>query len=280
MANTRQQGVDDARLNGITCGPLPGSRKIMVPGARHAGVRVPMREVKLSPTRAKGPDGQSRLVENAPITVYDTSGPYTDPEARIDLRRGIATDRRAWVLSRNDVEELPGLTSEYGRARMEDPALAALRFPGERRPLRAKGGRAVSQMAYAKRGEVTPEMEYVAIREQARVEAAMGRTHHRGEAFGAVMPREITPEFVRDEIARGRAIIPANINHPELEPMIIGRNFRVKVNANIGNSAVASTIEDEVEKMVWSIRWGADTVMDLSTGRNIHETRELSLIHI
>ncbi len=274
MANTRQQGVDDERLEGITSGPLPGSRRVWVQGERHPSVRVPMREVALSPTRSKGPDGAPRLVANAPVTVYDTSGPYTDPEARIDLRRGVEAVRRAWVTGRGDVEELRGLTSDYGRARLADASLDGLRFPGERRPMRAKGGRAVTQMHYARRGEVTPEMEYVAIREQAKVDEAAARGHHRGESFGAVMPRRITPEFVRDEVARGRAIIPANVNHPEVEPMVIGRNFRVKVNANIGNSAVASTIEDEVEKMVWAIRWGADTVMDLSTGRNIHETRE------
>ncbi len=274
MANTRQQGVDEARLQGITCGPLPGSRKVYAAGAMHPSVRVPMREISLAPTRAKGPGGASQLVANAPVTVYDTSGPYTDPTAHIDLRKGIATDRRAWVLSRGDVEELPGLSSQYGRDRLGDASLDALRFPGERKPLRARGSTPVTQMHYARRGEVTPEMEYIALREQAGVEESTAKGYHRGEAFGAVMPRKITPEFVRDEVARGRAIIPANINHPEVEPMIIGRNFRVKINANIGNSAVASTIEDEVEKMVWSIRWGADTVMDLSTGRNIHETRE------
>ncbi|MFO0653417.1 MAG: phosphomethylpyrimidine synthase ThiC, partial [Polyangiales bacterium] len=274
MANTRQNGVDDERLKGITSGPLPGSRKVYVSGERHPSVRVPMREIALSQTRARGPNGTSQLVSNAPITVYDTSGPYTDPEMRIDLRKGVAASRRPWVLGRGDVEELSGLTSDYGRARLGDAALEALRFPGERKPLRAKAGRTTTQMHYARRGEITPEMEYIAIREQSKVDEAALKGHHRGEAFGAVMPRRITPEFVRDEVARGRAVIPANINHPEVEPMIIGRNFRVKVNANIGNSAVASTIEDEVEKMVWSIRWGADTVMDLSTGRNIHETRE------
>jgi phosphomethylpyrimidine synthase len=177
-------------------------------------------------------------------------------------------------MGRGDVEELPALSSEYGRVRLADPAVAALRFTGERRPLRARGSRAVTQMAYARRGEITPEMEYVALREQQRLDEALTRGAHRGERFGAAIPSRITPEFVRDEVARGRAIIPANINHPEHEPMAIGRNLLVKVNANIGNSAVASTIEEEVEKMVWSIRWGADTVMDLSTGRNIHETRE------
>jgi phosphomethylpyrimidine synthase len=274
MANHRQNGVDNERLKGITQGPLPGSRRIWVSGQQHPSVRVPMREVSLAATRVKAKDGTSQLVTNAPVTVYDTSGPYTDPDASIDVRKGIAQSRSEWVKSRGDVEELPGITSEYGRQRASDPALDAVRFPGERRPMRAKNGAAVTQMHYARRGIITPEMEYIAIREQAKVTEALTQSHHRGESFGAVIPRVITPEFVRDEVARGRAVIPSNINHTELEPMIIGRNFRVKVNANIGNSAVASTIEEEVEKMVWSIRWGADTVMDLSTGKNIHETRE------
>jgi len=274
MANTRQQGVDAQRLQGITGGAFPKSQKVYAQGSLHPTVRVPMRAVALSPTRVRDADGSTRLADNPPVTVYDTSGPYTDPSVAIDLRRGLAAPRREWVAARGDVEELPGLTSEYGRARLADPALAELRFPGERRPLRGKGGRAVTQMAYARKGIVTPEMEYIAIREQQRVDEADARGSHRGESFGAAIPRRVTPEFVRDEVARGRAVIPSNINHPEVEPMVIGRNFLVKVNANIGNSAVASTIEEEVEKMVWAIRWGADTVMDLSTGRNIHETRE------
>ncbi|MFO0603663.1 MAG: phosphomethylpyrimidine synthase ThiC [Polyangiales bacterium] len=274
MANTRQQGVDAQRLQGITGGAFPKSQKVYAQGSLHPTVRVPMRAVSLSPTRVRDADGATRLADNPPVTVYDTSGPYTDPSVTIDLRRGLAAPRREWVVARGDVEELAGLTSEYGRAQLADPALAELRFPGERRPLRGKGGRAVTQMAYARKGVVTPEMEYIAIREQQRVDEADARGSHRGESFGAAIPRKVTPEFVRDEVARGRAVIPSNINHPEVEPMIIGRNFLVKVNANIGNSAVASTIEEEVEKMVWAIRWGADTVMDLSTGRNIHETRE------
>jgi len=274
MADNRQRSVDPQRLQCITAGPFPRSKKVFVQGTLHPSVRVPMRAVSLSPTRVRDADGSTRLVENAPVTVYDTSGPYTDPSVTIDLRRGLPQHRREWITGRGDVEVLPELSSAYGRARMADPALAALRFPGERRPLRAKGGCAVTQMAYARRGIVTPEMEYIALREQQRVEEADAGRMHPGESFGASIPRKVTPEFVRDEVARGRAVIPCNINHPELEPMIIGRNFLVKVNANIGNSAVASTIEEEVEKMVWAIRWGADTVMDLSTGRNIHETRE------
>ena len=274
MSNTRQQGVDAQRLQGITGGPFPRSQKVYAQGALHPAVRVPMRAVSLSPTRVREADGSTRLADNPPVTVYDTSGPYTDPGVAIDLRKGLATARREWVVGRGDVEELPGLSSEYGRARLADPSLADLRFPGERRPLRGRGGRAVSQMHYARMGVVTPEMEYIAIREQQRIDAADAQGSHRGESFGAAIPRKVTPEFVRDEVARGRAVIPCNINHPEVEPMIIGRNFLVKVNANIGNSAVASTIEEEVEKMVWAIRWGSDTVMDLSTGRNIHETRE------
>ncbi|MEA2562777.1 MAG: hypothetical protein QOH06_4281 [Acidobacteriota bacterium] len=225
--------------------PFPNSTKIYVEGG-HPGVRVPMREIRLSPTPIRG--GQT--VENPPVTVYDTSGPYTDPSAEIDVHEGLAPLRREWIVGRGDVEELPAISSEYGRRRAADPVLTPIRFQNVRRPLRAKPGGNVTQMHYARKGIVTPEMEFIAIRER------------------------MTPEFVRDEVARGRAIIPSNINHPESEPMIIGRNFLVKINANIGNSAVTSSIEEEVEKMVWAIRWGADTVMDLSTGKNIHETRE------
>jgi phosphomethylpyrimidine synthase len=247
------------------------------------GVRVAMREIGLTPTRSAG-GGSATL--NQPITVYDTSGPYTDPAAAIDIRAGLPPLRRAWILGRNDVEELSDLSSEYGRRRAADPKLADLRFKHIRKPLRAKLGVNVTQMHYARKGLVTPEMEYIAIRENQLREAALeqagsnGQAHgggarqHPGQAWGAHIPSLIAPEFVRDEVARGRAIIPANINHPESEPMIIGRNFLVKINANIGNSAVASSIEEEVEKMVWATRWGADTVMDLSTGKNIHETRE------
>ena len=221
---------------------------------------------------------------NQPVTVYDTSGPYTDPSIAIDVRGGLAPMRQPWILDRQDVEELPAVTSAYGRLRAEDPKLAELRFQHIRKPLRAKAGMNVTQLHYARKGIITPEMEFIAIREnQSREVAAetgsrhgqgIGVAQHPGFAWGASIPLVITPEFVRDEVARGRAIIPSNINHPESEPMIIGRNFLVKINSNIGNSAVASTIEEEVEKMIWSIRWGADTVMDLSTGKNIHETRE------
>jgi phosphomethylpyrimidine synthase len=235
--------------------PFPASRKIFVEG-QQPGVRVPLREVALQPTRAF--DGS--LEANGTVRIYDTSGPYTDPEAAIDVTRGLAPLREAWILGRQDTVELDRPTSFYRQLRERDGDLEAIRFHGGRRPRKAAPGRNVSQMHYARQGIVTPEMEFIAIRENLGREAA-GR-------------RPITPEFVRDEVARGRAIIPANINHPETEPMIIGRNFLVKINANIGNSAVASSIEEEVEKMAWSIRWGADTVMDLSTGKNIHETRE------
>jgi phosphomethylpyrimidine synthase len=244
-----------------------------------------MREISLSPTRTANGGLPS---PNPSVTVYDTSGPYTDPGAAIDARTGLSSIRRPWVLGRNDVEELSRVSSEYGRLRAADPKLAHLRFQHVRKPLRAKPGMNVTQMHYARKGIVTPEMEFIAIRENQARELALHRAasngngsghgggvvQHPGQAWGACIPSRITPEFVRDEVARGRAIIPANINHPESEPMIIGRNFLVKINANIGNSAVASSIEEEVEKMVWAIRWGADTVMDLSTGKNIHETRE------
>src|SRR5215467_12458395 len=256
--------VDDAAVK-----PLPNSRKVYVEGAR--GVRVPMREIAQSDTPASfGPE------KNPPVYVYDTSGPYTDPEIRIDIRQGLAGLRAQWIAERGDSEELPGPSSRYGRERLADPKLAELRFDLKRKPRRAKAGRWVTQMHYARRGVVTPEMEFIAIRENQRRDALSDllTNQHRGERFGAAIPELITPEFVRDEVARGRAIIPANINHPETEPMIIGRNFLVKINANIGNSAVTSGIAEEVEKMTWAIRWGGDTVMDLSTGKHIHETRE------
>ncbi len=252
--------------------PLSGSRKIHVEGSR-PDIRVPMREIALSDTPAS-----FGAEKNPPVTVYDTSGPYTDPEATIDLRKGLPGIRAAWVEERNDTELLSGLTSSFGRERANDPSLASLRFEHLHQPRRAKSGRNVTQMHYARKGIITPEMEYVAIRESMRLQEAreqgLLRQQHPGFSFGANIPDEITPEFVRDEIARGRAIIPANINHTELEPMIIGRNFLVKINGNIGNSAVSSSIEEEVDKMAWGIRWGADTIMDLSTGKNIHETRE------
>jgi len=267
--------VDGKVLEGISRGPLPASRKVYVPGALHPDIRVPMREISQTPTR-HGHGSDARQTSNPSVLVYDPSGPYTDPDAPIDLRAGLSPVRAEWIHRRGDVEELSGVSSEYGRAREDDPRLAGLRFAHRRKPLVAKKGGNVTQMHYARKGIVTPEMEFVAVRENLKREAlgAELSRQHPGQAWGAAIPREITPEFVRDEVARGRAIIPANINHPELEPMIIGRNFLVKINANLGNSAVTSSIEEEVEKMVWSIRWGADTVMDLSTGRNIHETRE------
>ena len=257
--------VDQAAIK-----PLPNSTKVYVEGSR-PDIRVPMREITQSDTPASfGPE------KNPPIYVYDTSGPYTDPSVKIDVRCGLPPLRDRWIIERNDTEELPGPSSEYGHKRLTDPRLAELRFHLERKPRRAKPGMNVSQMHYARRGIVTPEMEFIAIRENQRrenlSEILVGQ--HHGESFGASIPPVITPEFVRSEVARGRAIILANINHPESEPMIIGRNFLVKINANIGNSAVTSSIQEEVEKMTWSTRWGADTVMDLSTGKNIHETRE------
>ena len=264
-----------AQVSEAVTRPFPNSRKIFVAGSR-TDIRVPMREVSQHPTLAsRGAE------EHPPITVYDTSGPYTDPSVHIDLLRGLPEVRTRWIEERGDSARLPGPSSAYGRARAADPALAALRFGHIRPPRRAMPGLNVTQMHYARRGIVTPEMEFVAIREnnrllEMRADPRYARLlrQHAGEGFGARIPDEITPEFVRAEVASGRAIIPANINHPELEPMIIGRNFRVKINTNIGNSAVTSSIEEEVEKLVWSCRWGGDTLMDLSTGRNIHETRE------
>jgi len=259
------------RLSDEVVQPFPASRKIHVTGSR-ADINVPMREIALAPTETK-----NGLRENPPLPVYDTSGPYTDADAVIDLTAGLQPLRAEWIAERGDTEVLPDLTSAYGRERARDPKLAGVRFPDVPRPRRAVAGATVSQMHYARRGIVTPEMEYIAIRENARREAVTDldlHQRHAGQPFGAHLPETITPEFVRAEVAAGRAIIPANINHPELEPMIIGRNFRTKVNANIGNSAVTSSVAEEVEKMVWSARWGGDTIMDLSTGRHIHETRE------
>ena len=263
-------------LEQITRAPFPGSRKIYITGSRE-DIRVPMREISQSATR--GQDGSEE--QNPPIPVYDTSGPFSDPAVDIDLRRGLPEVRSAWIAERSDTEQLDGLSSEYGRERATDPETESLRFRHIRPPRRALPGSNVTQMHYARQGIITPEMEFVAIREAMRLNELRADPRyaellkqHPGQAFGASIPEEITPEFVRDEIARGRAIIPANINHPELEPMIIGRNFLVKINTNIGNSAVTSSIEEEVEKMVWSTRWGGDTLMDLSTGKNIHETRE------
>jgi len=262
---------DTTALSEAVTRPIPGSRKIHVSGSR-ADLKVPMREVALSDTPLV-----FGAEKNAPLAIYDTSGPYTDPAARIDLVAGLAPLRANWIAERGDTEILKSLSSEFGRRRAADPKLAGVRFPHTRAPLRAKAGANVSQMHYARKGIVTPEMEYIAIRENQKIESLRDAEllrQHAGQSFGAAIPKLITPEFVRSEVARGRAIIPNNINHPESEPMIIGRNFLTKINANIGNSAVTSSIAEEVEKMVWAIRWGGDTVMDLSTGKHIHETRE------
>ncbi len=255
--------------------PFPKSRKIYVTGSR-SDIRVPMREIEQSPTHSSF--GEE---ENPPICVYDTSGPFTDPKISIDLRKGLPNVRENWINDRNDTEKLLGPSSAYGLERQSDEKLAHLRFEHIHAPLRAKVNKNVSQMHYARKGIITPEMEFVAIRENQKLDEFRKNKkykkllkQHDGNNYGANLPLEVTPEFVRNEIAEGRAIIPANINHPELEPMIIGRNFRVKINTNIGNSAVSSSIEEEVEKMAWSARWGGDTLMDLSTGKNIHETRE------
>ncbi|MES1949577.1 phosphomethylpyrimidine synthase ThiC [Salinisphaera sp. S4-8] len=260
-----------ARLADEMREPFPNSRKIHETGSR-PDIRVPMREVSQSNTPAT-----FGVEKNPPITIYDCSGPYTDPDAPIDLTRGLPALRAAWIEERGDTELLEGLSSQFGRARAEDAATGHLRFPDVRVPRKARAGANVSQMHYARQGIVTPEMEFVAIRENAKIDAIKDSRllrRHPGEGYGANIPDYVTPEFVRDEIAAGRAIIPNNINHPESEPMIIGRNFRVKINANMGTSAVTSSIAEEVEKMVWAARWGGDTIMDLSTGKHIHETRE------
>ena len=256
----------------------PNSDKIYLAGSR-ADMRVPLRQIRQDDTvSAQGRE------PNPPIPVYDTSGPYGDPNAEIDLKQGLADVRGTWIAERGDTEQLAGLSSEYGQARAHDPQTAHLRFNQITRPLRAQSGKNVTQMHYARRGIITPEMEFVALRERMKLDELMRDARyekllrqHAGQSFGANIPNhpdQITAEFVRSEVAAGRAIIPANINHPELEPMIIGRNFRVKINGNLGNSAVTSSLTEEVEKMVWSLRWGADTIMDLSTGAHIHETRE------
>jgi phosphomethylpyrimidine synthase len=259
-----------AQVDQASIQPFSGSKKIYVTGSR-PDIRVPMREISLAdtPTDFGGE-------KNPPVRVYDTSGPYTDPQVKIDLRKGLPDVRSRWIEERCDTEILEDSSSTFTNERLSDESLAHLRFNLTRKPRRAKPGMNVSQMHYAKKGIITPEMEYIAIRENMALAQARerGDVQHPGMSFGANIPKEITPEFVRDEVARGRAIIPANINHPELEPMIIGRNFLVKINGNIGNSALGSSIEEEVEKLTWGTRWGADTVMDLSTGKNIHETRE------
>ena len=289
----KQESLNGTHQNGsnshdrLSTAPFPASRKVYVEGT-HPGVCVPMREITLTSPHAHQGQSPVPASETTPrsITVYDTSGAYTDPAVSIDIRQGLAPARQEWIAARGDSEELEGSSSDYGRFRAADHSLVEIRFPHLRRPRRALSGCNVSQMHYARKGIVTPEMEYIAIRENQAREQLRAQTEvngngpsavahqHPGNAWGASIPQTITPEFVRDEVARGRAIIPANINHPELEPMIIGRNFLVKINANIGNSAVTSSIDEEVEKMIWAIRWGSDTVMDLSTGKNIHETRE------
>jgi phosphomethylpyrimidine synthase len=270
--------VDTADLTSrITRTPFPGSRKIYIGGSR-PDIRVPFREVSLTDTLvAEGT--ATRREANPPLRLFDASGVYTDPDVAIDVTRGLQALRGAWIHERQDTEALSGISSAYGRERLNDPALNALRMAKTPVPRRAKPGMNVSQMHYARKGIITPEMEYIAIREnlvraQLAERLATERMPKKGHSFNASIPEQVTAEFVRDEVARGRAVIPNNINHPESEPMIIGRNFLIKVNANIGNSAVTSSIEEEVDKLVWSIRWGADTVMDLSTGDNIHETRE------
>ncbi len=273
-----------AEVDSAAVKPLPKSRKVYEIGSR-PDIRVPFRAIEQSDTSTSF-GGE----KNPDITVYDTSGPYTDPDAHIDIRKGLPELRKAWIDERHDTESLDGPSSDFGRERLTDPTLQALRFDLQRPPRRAKAGKNVTQMHYARQGIITPEMEFIAIRENMRLEQYVESLRnsgpdgdkmvkrllrqHPGQSFGASIPGKITAEFVRDEIARGRAVIPMNINHPEVEPMIIGRNFLVKINANIGNSAVSSSIAEEVEKMTWSIRWGGDTVMDLSTGKNIHETRE------
>lgn len=264
--------VDEASIQ-----PFPNSKKLYVEGSR-PDIKVPMREIALTATTVDNRNGSSSLEPNDPVRVYDTSGVYSDPDVQVDIRRGLASIRSNWVLERDDTEELSGDSSEYANMRAADDSLAELRFDLKRTPRRAKDGQNVTQMHYARQGIITPEMEYIAIRENMTLQHLKERglvdDQHPGEAFGADIPDEITPEFVRSEVARGRAIIPNNINHPESEPMIIGRNFLVKINGNIGNSALGSSIEEEVAKLSWGIRWGADTMMDLSTGKNIHETRE------
>ena len=277
MSNRKQARLEAKQfIESLTAQPFPNSHKVYVSGSR-TDILVPMREITLADSLVSGPKQTPVFESNQPIRVYDTSGFYTDPEQPIDIYRGLPTVRQNWITERNDTELLAEVSSDYAYERLNDETLNALRF-SHRAPIRrAKLNHCVTQLHYARQGIITPEMEYIAIREN------MGRAHyddevlnqqHSGMSFGANLPTQITAEFVRQEVAEGRAIIPANINHPEVEPMIIGRNFLVKVNANIGNSAVSSSIEEEVEKLVWSTRWGGDTVMDLSTGRNIHETRE------
>ncbi|SKA47808.1 phosphomethylpyrimidine synthase ThiC [Photobacterium toruni] len=277
MSNRKQARLEAKQfIESLTAQPYPNSRKVYVVGSR-ADIAVPMREIALADSLISGPKQNPIFEPNQPIRVYDTSGFYTDPEHSIDIYRGLPPVRQAWIIERNDTELLSDLSSDYANERLHDQSLDSLRFNQRAPTRRANNGKSVTQLHYARQGIVTPEMEYIAIREnmgRGYYDDEMLNQQHSGVNFGANLPLKITPEFVRQEVAAGRAIIPTNINHPEVEPMIIGRNFLVKVNANIGNSAVSSSIEEEVEKLVWSTRWGGDTVMDLSTGRNIHETRE------
>lgn len=260
------------KQDGVTRQPFPNSKKIYVQGKIHPQIQVAMREIELSDTV----DSMTKKrTSNEPVTVYDTSGPYTDPTKEINIHNGLERIREQWIMERGDVDELNEFTSDYCNERLNDKSLDHLRFNLKHKPKRAKKGQNVTQLHYAKKGIITPEMEYIAIRENQRIdEMTRLSEQHPGQDFGASIPAKITPEFVREEVARGRAVIPSNINHPEAEPMILGRNFLVKINANIGNSATTSSIEEEVEKAVWACRWGADNIMDLSTGKNIHETRE------
>ena len=277
MSNRKQARLEAKQfIESLTAQPYPNSQKVYVQGSR-PDVLVPMREITLADSLVGGGKDNPIFEPNEPIRVYDTSGFYTDPEKNIDIYNGLPLVREQWIAERDDTELLEGLSSKYANERLDDKTLDDLRFAERARIRCAKAGRCVTQLHYARQGIITPEMEYIAIREnmgRAKYRDEVLNQQHPGVSFGANLPKEITPEFVRQEVAEGRAIIPANINHPETEPMIIGRNFLVKVNANIGNSAVSSSIEEEVEKLVWSTRWGGDTVMDLSTGRNIHETRE------
>ncbi len=260
------------KQDGVTRQPFPNSKKIYVQGKIHPQINVAMREIKLNDTVDSL---TKKRTPNEPVTVYDTSGPYTDPTKEINIHNGLERIREQWILERGDVEELNEFTSDYCNERLNDKSLDHLRFNLKHKPKRAKKGQNVTQLHYAKKGIITPEMEYIAIRENQRIDEMKRLSEqHKGQDFGASIPAKITPEFVREEVARGRAVIPSNINHPEAEPMILGRNFLVKINANIGNSATTSSIEEEVEKAVWACRWGADNIMDLSTGKNIHETRE------
>jgi phosphomethylpyrimidine synthase len=274
MSNSKIVKIPNKSSN-ITREPFPGSEKIYVNGEIHKDIRVAMRQINLTDSEAMFTKGEFIKEKNEPVVVYDTSGPFTDPSIEIDVKHGVPAIRQAWIEKRDDVQELEEITSDFGKERLYNSDLDHLRFEHLKKPLIAKEGANVSQMHYAKKGIITPEMEYVAIRENQKLEEIKEiAPQHPGNSFGASIPEKITAEFVRSEIACGRAVLPNNINHPESEPMIIGRNFLVKINANIGNSALSSSIEEEVEKMVWGIRWGADTIMDLSTGKNIHETRE------